>query len=46
MRRGFPVAAHRSVGAATHHALLEVLERDLVARSWYESGGKGRALDE
>src|SRR5207237_5236726 len=27
-------------------ALLEVLERDLVARGWYESGGKGRALAE
>ena len=32
------VAAHATTALAVHHALREVLERDLVARSWFESG--------
>lgn len=32
------VAAHTTAGAATPHALLEVLERDLVYRAWYGDG--------
>jgi ribosomal protein S12 methylthiotransferase accessory factor len=32
------VSAHPSPAAAVRHSLLEVLERDLVWRSWYSSG--------
>lgn len=32
------VSAHPSFAAAVRHSLLEVLERDLVWRSWYSSG--------
>jgi ribosomal protein S12 methylthiotransferase accessory factor len=32
------VAAHTTAGAAGRHALLEVLERDLVYRAWYGDG--------
>ncbi len=32
------VAAHATVALAERHALLEVLERDLIARSWYGAG--------
>ena len=32
------IAAHATTALATRHALREVLERDLVARSWFESG--------
>lgn len=32
------VSAHPSPAAAVRHSLLEVLERDLVWRSWYGSG--------
>jgi ribosomal protein S12 methylthiotransferase accessory factor len=32
------IAAHATPALATRHALREVLERDLVARSWLEAG--------
>ncbi|MDX6681353.1 MAG: ribosomal protein methylthiotransferase accessory factor [Solirubrobacteraceae bacterium] len=32
------VAAHATAPLAARHALLELLERDLVARSWYATG--------
>jgi ribosomal protein S12 methylthiotransferase accessory factor len=32
------IAAHATSALATRHALREVLERDLVARSWFEAG--------
>jgi ribosomal protein S12 methylthiotransferase accessory factor len=32
------VAAHATTPSAVRHALLEVLERDLVARSWFGAG--------
>ena len=32
------IAAHATTALATRHALREVLERDLAARSWFESG--------
>lgn len=32
------ISAHPSPAAAVRHSLLEVLERDLVWRSWYNSG--------
>ncbi len=32
------VAAHATRGQAVEHALLEVLERDLAARSWFGTG--------
>lgn len=32
------LAAHATVALAARHGLLEVLERDLVARSWYAAG--------
>jgi ribosomal protein S12 methylthiotransferase accessory factor len=34
------VSAHESWQAATRHALLEVLERDLASRSWYRVGAR------
>lgn len=36
------VAAHATAQAATDHAALEVLERDLIRRSWYEAAGVAR----
>jgi ribosomal protein S12 methylthiotransferase accessory factor len=38
------IAAHVSCSAAVHHALLEVLERDLVWRSWYRTDGRALTL--
>ncbi|HEX8159518.1 MAG TPA: YcaO-like family protein [Solirubrobacteraceae bacterium] len=32
------IAAHATTALATRHALREVLERDLMARSWFEAG--------
>lgn len=32
------LAAHATTALATRHALREVLERDLVARSWFDAG--------
>ncbi|HEU5027762.1 MAG TPA: YcaO-like family protein [Spirillospora sp.] len=32
------IAAHRTEGEASRHALLEVLERDLLWRAWYGRG--------
>lgn len=33
------IAAHVTVQAAGDHAVLEVLERDLIRRSWYDAAG-------
>ena len=40
------IAAHATASLATRHALREVLERDLVARSWFGAGrSRADALD-
>jgi len=40
------VAAHATTALAVRHALREVLERDLVARSWFDAGPSWIITDE